>query len=91
VESAAWYITSEALNNVVRHAGARRCEVRLSCSDGLEIVVADDGRGITSVATDRTGLRSMSERARALGGTCTVGCNDLGGTTVRAILPVGAS
>ena len=94
VESAAWYIASEALNNVMRHSGARFCDVRLTCTNQLEVVVADDGRGMCGAdptTSLRTGLRSMTSRADSVGGCCTFTANQHGGTTVRAILPLGTA
>ncbi len=93
VESAAWYIASEALNNVVRHSGARSCSVDLSLDDRLEIVISDDGRGVgpsEAASSGRTGLRSMTSRADAVGGRCRIESNEFGGTTVHAVLPLEA-
>ena len=47
VEVAAYRISVEALMNVVRHAAAKRCEVRLALGeDELRVDVVDDGRGV---------------------------------------------
>ena len=89
VEVAAYRIVSEALANVVRHAEASRCEVRLARSaSGLEVTVRDDGRGIAPGAPAGVGLASLRERAAELGGTCAVTCPPGGGTVVSASLPV---
>jgi microsomal dipeptidase-like Zn-dependent dipeptidase len=48
VEVAAYRIVQEALTNVVRHAQARACVVRLRVDDALHIQVCDDGRGVSS-------------------------------------------
>jgi two-component system NarL family sensor kinase len=91
VEVAAYRIVSEALTNVVRHAGARRADVRLEAgSSALTVTVADDGRGIAEDVTAGVGLLSLRERAEELGGRCEVRCPEGGGTTVRAVLPYGA-
>ncbi|HMQ29212.1 MAG TPA: sensor histidine kinase [Chloroflexaceae bacterium] len=95
VEVAAYRIALEALTNAVRHARARRCELRLEVAvdgpRGLRITVADDGRGIGLSATAGGGLRSMRERAEELGGSLTVEPGGDGGTLVRAWLPIAAS
>ncbi len=58
----------EAVTNVVRHAGARACRVRLACEDGRALLeVHDDGRG--GAAPEGVGLAGMRERVQALGGT----------------------
>lgn len=88
VEVAAYRIVGEAVTNVARHAGARRCRVGLQVVDGALVVeVDDDGRG--RAVTDRTGIgiAAMRERAEELGGTCLVGTSPTGGTRVLATLP----
>jgi signal transduction histidine kinase len=51
--------------------------------------VVDDGGGLPGLRRAGVGLRSMSERAAELGGTCEVGSPDGAGTAVRALLPLG--
>lgn len=93
VEVAAYRIIGEALSNAARHAGARRCTVRLSGPDSLLVEVADDGRGIDTRVLDRRddgsglGLPSMRERARDVGGQLDITTVAGGGTTVCARLP----
>jgi ligand-binding sensor domain-containing protein/two-component sensor histidine kinase len=68
-------VFQEAINNIVRHAQARRVTMRLRVSGGtLEAEIADDGRGIeaTSGSTDGRGLPNMRARARELGGDLTI-------------------
>ena len=92
VEVAAYRIVSEALANVVKHAGASHVDVRLEGdAGGLTVTVADDGRGIGPDVTAGVGLLSLRERAEELGGRCEVVCPESGGTTVRALLPYGAA
>ena len=90
VEVAAYRIAAEALTNVVRHADARACTVRLG-PDGGELVVEvrDDGVGIDPAAQAGVGLLSLRERAAELGGRSEVTCPAEGGTVVRAWLPTG--
>jgi two-component system, NarL family, sensor histidine kinase DesK len=57
----------EAITNIVRHAAARRCEVRLHVSGTSSVMtIADDGRGGRAVFG--SGLTGMRERVEALGG-----------------------
>src|SRR4051794_2738102 len=87
VEVAVYRIAQEALTNVVRHAAATRCTVRLDVeAEELRMTVADDGVGFTPGAHG-VGLASMRERAEEMGGTCTVAAEPGGGTVVRARLP----
>jgi signal transduction histidine kinase len=88
VEVAAYRIAQEALTNVVRHAEARVCLVRLSLDDGLELEVTDDGVGLPKERRAGVGLCSMRERAEELGGTCMVGPGPSKGTRVLARLPL---
>jgi two-component system, NarL family, sensor histidine kinase DesK len=66
-ESVVAMVVREAVTNVVRHAGARNCQVHLSSSDGICLLeIQDDGRGGSSA--EGNGLRGMRERIEALGG-----------------------
>jgi signal transduction histidine kinase len=88
VEVAAYRIVQEALTNVVKHAQAGRCTVRLTAADALEIEIADDGVGLPDKRRAGVGLLSMRERAEELGGTCVVEALPEGGTRVTARLPM---
>jgi signal transduction histidine kinase len=91
VEVAAYRIAVEALLNVVRHAAARRCEIRLSVGqDLLEVDVTDDGRGLAG-GSSGVGTRAMRERAAEVGGEVTIEPVASGGTRVVARLPVDLS
>jgi two-component system sensor histidine kinase DesK len=58
----------EAVTNVVRHAGAKSCQLALRCRYfGCELEIADDGRGGSD--PDGFGLSGMRERVETLGGT----------------------
>jgi signal transduction histidine kinase len=90
VEVATYHIAQEAMTNVVRHAEARNCSVRIALDEEagtLSVNIDDDGRGIGEGHRVGVGLHSMRERAEELGGTCTVGSLVRGGTLVRAKLP----
>jgi signal transduction histidine kinase len=92
VEVAAYRIVSEALTNVLKHAGAGSCVVRVERRDGdLVVEVADDGRGVAADSPMGVGLLSMEERAAELGGSCRVTARPGGGTMVRAVLPTRAA
>ncbi|GAA4441721.1 sensor histidine kinase [Phytohabitans houttuyneae] len=89
VEEAAYHILGEALNNVVKHANARTCQVTVARDRSLTIEVVDDGVGIGSTAGHGVGLDSMRDRAERLGGTCRVAAAQPRGTSVRVELPIG--
>jgi signal transduction histidine kinase len=55
----------------------------------VEVAVVDDGSGLPGLRRAGVGLRSMSERAAELGGTCEVEATDGAGTSVHALLPLG--
>jgi signal transduction histidine kinase len=88
VEVAAYRIAQEALTNVVRHAGARGCVIRLSMGGALELEITDDGVGLPEDRRAGVGLTSMRERAAELGGTCVIEATPGGGTRVLARLPL---
>ncbi len=85
-------IAQEALNNVARHAHARRVRIELAVvSPGsVRLQVSDDGVGmpIGSPQRDDTfGLLGMRERARAAGGCLSISSQPGAGTTVTAEIP----
>jgi signal transduction histidine kinase len=91
VEVAAYRIAVEALMNVISHAAARRCEVRLALGqDELRVDVLDDGRGAEGGMAG-VGTRAMHERAAEVGGEVTIERVESGGTLVVAHLPVSLS
>ncbi|MGW5365141.1 sensor histidine kinase [Actinopolymorpha pittospori] len=87
VELAAYRIVQESLTNVIRHADARRVEIRVR-QDGhrLLVEVTDDGRG-GGTGTGGFGLTGITERAASVGGTAEYGRTAHGGFRVRAFLP----
>jgi signal transduction histidine kinase len=92
VEIACYRITQEAMTNVVRHARAHACHVRLSIDEienMLELEITDDGLGLPEDHCAGVGLNSMRERADELGGTCVVcAVSSTGGTRVLTRLPL---
>jgi signal transduction histidine kinase len=90
VEVACYRIAQEALANVVRHAGASHCSIRIRLDEeagALSVEIEDDGRGIRDDDRAGVGMSSMRERTEELGGWCTVESVEGGGTLVRALLP----
>ena len=94
VETALFRIVQEAVNNVVKHAGARRVEVSLARDDGfVSLGVADDGQGFDPDAPrsgQHVGLSSMRERVVQLGGQFELQSKPGQGTVLNAWLPVEA-
>jgi signal transduction histidine kinase len=90
VEVACYRVVQEALANVVRHARASHCSIRIRLDEeacALSVEVEDDGRGIRDDDRAGVGMISMRERTEELGGRCTVRPLAGGGTLVRALLP----
>jgi signal transduction histidine kinase len=87
IESAAYFMTSEALTNAAKHSHGS--EVRVSASykaPTLTVEIADDGIGGATTAGG-SGLRGLADRIEALGGRFTVSSPPGRGTTVRAQIP----
>jgi signal transduction histidine kinase len=84
-------IVQEATNNTVKHADATaiRLVARLQ-GDELLVRVADNGRGFDARTTGGTsfGIRSMTQRAKALGGRLSIESADRDGTVVELFVPV---
>lgn len=86
IEDGLYRIALEALNNVLKHAHARRVTVQLRLADGLACLeVSDDGDGFSAEAARRKGglgLKSMAERAQHIGAQFKVQSEPGKGTTV---------
>lgn len=81
-------IVQEALTNVRRHSGADSVDVSLTIGKNeLVTEVADDGKGLDPEMPYGVGLRSMTERARALGGKLEIESEPEQGTRVRLRVP----
>jgi len=94
------WVVREAVTNVVRHSGATHCEITVnSTPDHVRLTIADDGNGHgdreekgTSRAPSAprvggTGLKGLTERLAAAGGSLQAGPSPRGGFTVTAELP----
>jgi len=90
IEAAAYYVVSEAVTNVVKHARASSVEVRIDAPDGsLVIQVSDDGIGGAD-PRGGSGLRGLADRVAVFDGRLEVLSPPDGGTRVVAEIPLGA-
>jgi signal transduction histidine kinase len=89
VETAAYFVVSEALTNTTKHAKASRASVRVTRDDSTLVVeVADDGVGGAQTELG-SGLRGLRDRVAALDGRLEIDSRPGGGTTLRASIPCG--
>ena len=94
VETHIYRVMQEALNNVYKHARARRVTVALEHGDGTVILrVEDNGRGFDASPLSPQqgrglGLLSMKERADLVGGTLKITAAPLHGTSVVLRVPI---
>jgi signal transduction histidine kinase len=96
VETAVFRIVQETLANAARHARSARVEIELGLRrQQLHLRVRDDGVGLfgddAPGASRGLGLAGMRERARLLGGSCSVESVRSGGTCVTVDLPLGST
>jgi signal transduction histidine kinase len=88
VEATAYFVTSEALTNALKHAQTDHVAVRIAVAGAeLRVEVTDTGVGGADVEGG-TGLAGLRDRVQALGGELEVS-GGTGGTTVRAVIPLG--
>jgi signal transduction histidine kinase len=88
VEAAAYYVVSEALANVVKHARADAARVRVVRTNGHALVdVSDDGEGGAD-PDHGSGLCGLRDRVETLNGRLVVESHSGRGTRIRAELPV---
>jgi two-component system, NarL family, sensor kinase len=95
VEIALYRIAQEALQNVQKHAGARRVTLRLAIgAAGVRLAIDDDGVGFSPADvgppddTGGFGLASVRERAELIGGTVRLSARPGEGTTLAVTAPL---
>ena len=87
VEATAYFLASEALANVAKHARASRVRVEAHAENGTLVVAVEDD-GIGGADADRgSGLRGLADRIEARGGRLTVSSPPGGGTRVTGEIP----
>jgi signal transduction histidine kinase len=87
LEAAAYFVVAEALTNVVKHSWASHAQVTVRRhADGVQVEVSDDGIGGASIESG-SGLRGLSDRVAALGGSLRMISPPQTGTLLRAELP----
>ncbi|WP_116211414.1 sensor histidine kinase [Streptomyces olivoreticuli] len=89
------WVVREGVTNVVRHSGAERCTVEVRGeTDQVHLEITDNGRGVGSAppttkgGTGGTGLKGLTERLAAAGGSLTSGPDGRRGFRLVAELPV---
>jgi signal transduction histidine kinase len=89
VEAVAYFVVSEALTNIAKHAQAGHAEVAVDrAGDLLRVVVTDDGVGGADPARG-TGLAGLARRADSVDGSMTIDSPAGGPTTITVELPCG--
>jgi signal transduction histidine kinase len=88
VETAAYYIASEALTNVAKHAHASTVELSATHDDRvLTLEIRDDGIGGVD-ASRGSGILGLTDRIEALDGSISISSPPRGGTKLRVQLPI---
>ena len=91
IEAAAYFVCSEAVANVAKHAGATEARVDVVAGENeILITISDDGTGGADLQTG-SGLRGLSDRVEALGGALAVSSPAGRGTLVTARIPLSRS
>ena len=86
IETAAYFVTAEALANIAKHAQATSAAVRVERRAGrLEVEIRDDGAG--GADPSGSGLTGLRKRVEALDGTLLISSPSDGPTILRAELP----
>jgi PAS domain S-box-containing protein len=89
IEASVYFLISETLTNVVKHARADSASVRISITGGiLTVEVSDDGVGGADGRPGGHGLAGLGDRVSALDGRLSVDSPPSVGTTVRAEIPL---
>ncbi len=90
IETAVYYVVSEALTNAAKHSSAGALAIGVSSRDGVvHATIADDGDG-GAMAVDGSGITGLADRVEALGGRFTLESPRGRGTTISIELPIAA-
>ncbi len=82
-------LVQEALNNAVRHSGAKTAQVDVDEAGGrIRVRISDDGHGFDPKRSRGLGILGMEERVKRLGGEFTVDSAPGRGATISAELPL---
>jgi signal transduction histidine kinase len=88
IEAVAYFVCSEALANIAKHAGASSVSVSVTTGDGrVRVAIEDDGRGGADPAGG-TGLEGLADRVEALGGMLEIESPSGAGTRLEAEIPI---
>jgi len=89
-----YHIAQEAVNNAIKHGGARNIVLRLATDDDSgTLLIADDGAGISEDRSNShgMGLHIMSYRSAMIGAQLELKRNEIRGTTVSCVFPIRSS
>jgi signal transduction histidine kinase/PAS domain-containing protein len=92
IEEELYRIAQEALNNVVKHAGATQVQIQLKYDENtVSLEMSDDGKGFEPEAVSQSGgfgLQGIQERVQQLGGTLNIESAPLRGTRLSVRIPL---
>jgi signal transduction histidine kinase len=88
IEASVYFLVSEALTNIVKHARATRAGVRIAAAGQLTVEVRDNGVGGAEAHPPGQGLAGLADRVAALDGTFAIRSEASAGTTLRAEIPL---
>jgi len=89
LETALYFVVSEAITNAVKYSKGRRMCISLGRRSGFAVVeVSDDGVGGADLSVG-SGLRGLTDRVAAVGGRLIIKSDLTGGTTIHAEVPCG--
>jgi len=85
-------VAQESLTNIIRHAGAKKVQIKLcKIKKDIVLIIQDDGIGISPdkiSSTKSLGLLGMFERINQSGGQMEIIAPDKGGTKIRVYIPM---
>jgi len=81
----------EAVHNIIKHSGAGKISLSVSCNTNLSICIRDDGKGFNNSGETKggNGLRNMRQRMKNIGGNLIMQSKD--GTSVLFEIPLNQS
>jgi signal transduction histidine kinase len=83
-------VIKEALHNIVKHSGASAASINFSFTNGIEVLISDNGKGFTgqTIRPFANGLENMKKRITDINGQITISGNPGTGASIQLSVPI---
>ncbi len=87
LETKVYFVTSELLNNVIKHSGATKANLSLKANGEINVKIEDNGKGFDTTKPDGFGLTQIKARVASMKGKVAISSKPGLGTTIEIVIP----